>query len=472
MKTLPDSTILRQAAIPVGRALLRGDLCVPAGARAIVVFAHGSGSSRRSPRNRFVADALQRAGLGTLLLDLLTEEEAATDERTGELRFDIDFLARRLSIATEWVLHDEATRDLAIGYFGASTGAAAALIGAAERPNVVKAVVSRGGRPDLARSSLSRVRAPTLLIVGANDPTVAVLNREALELMSCEKRLEIVPRATHLFSEPGALEEVAKHAERWFTSHLIEPRRPTDDPPQDRAEEDASMKPRVPARFEDRRHAGRLLGRALRQRHLSNPVVLGIPRGGVPVAAEVAVALGAPLGVVVARKLRAPFQPELAIGAVCADGTIFIDANTARLVRVDQDYVDQEVKLRAAEAREREQRFDRSRLPSLTGRIVIIVDDGIATGATAVAALRSVKRGKEAAKVILAVPVGAPESIAMLRNEADEVICLREDPDFFAVGECYFDFPQIEDDEVDAIMQGYALKDRPSSNSKPEQPRS
>ena len=447
-----DDAIVQEVTIPVGPALLHADLCVPAGARGVVLFAHGSGSSRRSPRNRFVAKALQRAKLATLLLDLLTAQE----EVTGELRFDIDLLARRLSAATDWVLRENATRDLPIGYFGASTGAAAALIGAAERSDVVRAVVSRGGRPDLAQSSLPKVRAPTLLIVGGSDANVAILNREALELMSCKKHLEIIPQATHLFPEAGALEQVAKYAGQWFTEHLIEQERATDNLSADCSEE--SVDPRVPDRFADRRHAGRLLGDALRRRHPSNPVVLGIPRGGVPVAAAVAAALGAPLGVIVARKLRAPLEPEVAIGAVCADGTIYIDPNATRFLGVDQGYLDEEVKLRMEEARERERRFDEGRLPSLIGRVVIVVDDGIATGATAIAALRSAKKGTGAAKVILAVPVGALESVATLRDEADEVVCLREDPRFFAVGQFYLDFPQVEDDEVDAILQGFAHK--------------
>jgi pimeloyl-ACP methyl ester carboxylesterase len=196
---------------------------VPSAAAGIVLFAHGSGSSRWSPRNRFVAGVLQGAGLATLLVDLLTAVEETVDDRTRHLRFDIGLLARRLGATTEWVTASPSTRHLAVGYFGASTGAAAALVASAERSEVVRAIVSRGGRPDLAGEALVRVRAPTLLIVGGNDVPVINLNQDALRRMTVEKELAIVPGATHLFEEPGALEEVSRLAAGWFSRYL--PRR-------------------------------------------------------------------------------------------------------------------------------------------------------------------------------------------------------------------------------------------------------
>jgi putative phosphoribosyl transferase len=198
---------------------LQGDLRLPEGASGLVLFAHGSGSSRKSPRNRFVADVLVHAGVGTLLFDLLTPREDAVDVHTRELRFNIPLLAQRLSGATSWVLQQERLAGLPLGYFGASTGAAAALAASCGRPEVV-AVVSRGGRPDLAGDALPHVRAPTLLVVGGDDEVVIDLNREALARMSCETRLEIVPGATHLFEEPGTLEQVADLAAGWFTAHF------------------------------------------------------------------------------------------------------------------------------------------------------------------------------------------------------------------------------------------------------------
>ena len=201
-------------------ALLRGDLAVPSEARGIVLFAHGSGSGRRSPRNRFVARRLYELGLGTLLFDLLTQEEETIDLATSHLRFDIWLLAGRLVEATDWVASTRTTRGLPMGYFGASTGGGAALVAAAELGEKVGAVVSRGGRPDLAAEALGRVKSPTLLIVGGLDHVVIELNRQALEQLSCEKELRIVPGATHLFEEPGALEQVAGLAGEWFKRHL------------------------------------------------------------------------------------------------------------------------------------------------------------------------------------------------------------------------------------------------------------
>lgn len=206
--------------VPADDVMLDGNLDIPQGARGIVLFAHGSGSSRHSPRNRFVAEQLRAGGLATLLIDLLTGEEEAVDLQTSELRFDIDLLARRVVSATDWLAGQPATRGLLLGYFGASTGAAAALVAAAEQVDAVGAVVSRGGRPELAGLALPRVRAPTLLIVGANDYPVIGINRDALQYMSCERSLEVVPGATHLFEEAGALEKVARLARDWFARYL------------------------------------------------------------------------------------------------------------------------------------------------------------------------------------------------------------------------------------------------------------
>lgn len=206
--------------IEAGNMRLSGDLAMPRGARGLVLFAHGSGSSRKSARNRFVAQTLRQRGLGTLLFDLLSADEEREDAVSMQLRFDIPRLAERLAAATDWVCRQTFARGLSIGYFGASTGAAAALMAAAERPDTVCAVVSRGGRPDLAKGALSRLRAPTLFIVGGADRTVLQLNQAALELVPASKRLVIVPDATHLFEEPGALEEVARVAGEFFEAHL------------------------------------------------------------------------------------------------------------------------------------------------------------------------------------------------------------------------------------------------------------
>lgn len=203
--------------IPVDSITLEGSLIIPKDSKALVVFVHGSGSSRHSPRNNYVAQILRDNGLATLLFDLLTEEE----DIIYETRFDIPFLTKRLERVTKWLTEKKITKDLKMGYFGASTGAAAALEAAAKLPLLIKAIVSRGGRPDLAMKQLSKVKSPTLLIVGGNDLDVLAMNQKALEKLTSVKKLEIVPKATHLFEEKGALEEVSLLAAKWFKQYLI-----------------------------------------------------------------------------------------------------------------------------------------------------------------------------------------------------------------------------------------------------------
>lgn len=207
--------------VAVDSATVEGNLGIPEGAEGIVLFAHGTGSSRHSPRNNFVADELRDGGLATLLIDLLTSEEKKIDRRTRRIRFDIDRLAERVVGAIDWLLEQPETQDLNIGVFGSSTGAAAALIAASERPEATGAVVSRGGRVDMAEPVLHEVEAPALFIVGGNDVQVLDLNRQALAQLETEKELEVIPGAGHLFEEPGALDEVARLAREWFQRHLV-----------------------------------------------------------------------------------------------------------------------------------------------------------------------------------------------------------------------------------------------------------
>lgn len=209
--------------IPVDGTTLEASMAIPANTRKVVIFSHGSGSSRFSPRNRYVAEFLQQLGMATVLLDLLTPKEETQDLRTGQWRFDIDLLGARLVQAADWLQTDDRTKQLPVGLFGASTGAAAALVAAAERPQAIAAIVSRGGRPDLAGTALSHVKVPVLLVVGGQDLAVLDLNRSALQRLGGEKKLEIVPGATHLFEEPGALLQVARLAGQWFGEHLVRP---------------------------------------------------------------------------------------------------------------------------------------------------------------------------------------------------------------------------------------------------------
>jgi putative phosphoribosyl transferase len=427
----------QEVLIPSDSVHLEGELIIPENALGIVLFAHGSGSSRLSPRNQFVAEALQNTQIGTLLFDLLTDEEAADRDNV----FDIDFLAHRLADATRWLKGRRETQGLSLGYFGASTGAAAALTAAAQN-RAVRAVVSRGGRPDLALRHLADVRAPTLLIVGGKDYGVIELNEKAYRALRCERSLKIVPGATHLFEEPGTLEQVAELASDWFTRHL-------------KTQETTDLVAQETIVYSTREQAGEMLARRLMPYARHNVVVLGVPRGGLPVAKEVADALGAPLDVVVVRKLGAPGQPELGIGAV-VDGDhprAIFNQDIIEHLGVSDEYIDAEIarQLKEVTRRETAYRGGRAKIP-LSGKTVVVVDDGIATGSSIRAALRGIRR-QQPKRLVLAVPVAPADTIEALRGEADEIVCLETPEDFYAVGQFYRDFHQISDDEVKRILQ-------------------
>lgn len=427
----------RPVEIPVDGLLLRGVLNVPPGAGTAVIFAHGSGSSRHSPRNQAVARTLQGRGLATLLLDLL-------DEREGEDRakvFDISLLAERLHAAACWLRRDIEFGPGSLGYFGASTGAAAALLAAARHPGTVAAIVSRGGRPDLAGPYLSVVDAPTLLIVGGDDDIVVDLNRRAAVQFTVPARIAIIPGATHLFAEPGTLEEVARLAGDWFVEHL----HPDENSPE--AEE------YVRQRFHNRADAARRLAKTMQEREFHEPLVLGIPRGGVVTASVLARELGAELDIILSRKLRAPEQPELAVGAIAEDGQVFLNDYADRLPGMDAAYLSTESRRQYREILRRKEMFRaiRERAP-VVGRTVIVTDDGIATGATMIAALQAL-RVEGPRELIVAVPVASPDRLAEVRQWCDEAICLNVAEDFQAVGQFYDDFAQVEDEEVVALLK-------------------
>jgi putative phosphoribosyl transferase len=313
---------------------------------------------------------------------------------------------------------------------------------AAARDPAIRAVVSRGGRPDLAIGHLACVRAPTLLIVGGRDYGVIELNEKAYRVLRCEKSLKIVPGATHLFEEPGTLEQVARLAADWFSRHLTGSQ-PIDD-----------LVPRDPIVYADREAAGRMLARRLMYYAHGDVVVLGIARGGVPIAREIADALGAPLDVLVVRKLGAPGQTEFGIGAV-VDGDhprAIFNQDVIEHLGVSAEYLQAEIARQLREVNRREIAYRGGRASiRLTGKTVIVVDDGIATGSSVRAALRGIRRQKPR-HLVLATPVASRESIEALRSDADEIVCLETPEDFFAVGQFYRDFSQVSDKEVKTIL--------------------
>lgn len=418
----------------VGPHHLEGLLGAPANPKGLVIFAHGSGSGRFSPRNNYVARQLEAAGFATLLLDLLSPEEES-DRRNV---FDIDLLASRIIEATEWARQHAELAKLPIGYFGASTGGGAALAAAAMNPAHVSAVVSRGGRPDLAGDALPLVEAPTLLLVGSRDEQVLELNRSAMNRMKCTVELCVVPGATHLFEEPGTLDYVVRQATNWFERFVSSA---------------APEQIRLP--FANRTQAGQLLGEQLMSFAKQHPLVLALPRGGVPVAYEVAKKLHADLDLLLVRKIGAPHNAEFGIGAV-VDGEkpqILLNRDIAEQLAVPTGYIHNEANRQLREIERRREEYLGGRKPTaVTGRTVIVVDDGIATGSTVRAALRALRQ-KRPAKLVLAVPVGAPDTILSLQRECDEVICLVTPEPFYAVGAHYEVFDQTSDEEVRQLLE-------------------
>lgn len=422
----------RQAEVVIGRSSLAGSLAIPDDVAGLVIFAHGSGSSRFSVRNRHAAEYLGKLGFATLLFDLLTDDEA--DDRRNV--FDIPLLGERVVEAIDWARADARTFALPIGLFGASTGAGAAIIAAAARPGEVSAIVSRGGRPDLAGDALSHVRAPVVLIVGGNDHEVLALNKSARARMQCETSLVIIPGAGHLFEEPGTLEQALAAAGSWFTRHLFS-KRPF---------------------FTDRKAAGRLLAVKMARFAPLRPVVYALPRGGVPVAIEVARRLNAPLDLLLVRKIGVPRQPELAAGAV-VDGEqpdLVLNDDIVRAAGMTDAEIASAAKGLLKEIERRRALYMPGKQPvSARGRTAILVDDGVATGASMEAAIAAVRR-RAPKRIVAAVPVASRSAALMLHGLVDEVVCLAAPEDFGGVGEFYRDFHQLSDQEVVDLLAGYA----------------
>lgn len=438
----PDAE--QSVSIPIGHAILVGDLVIPSNARGIVVFAHGSGSSRHSKRNRYVARIIHEAGLGTLLFDLLTADEEVLDVETAKFRFNIPLLSERVIGAVEWL--SQKARPMSLGCFGASTGAAAALVAAARRPELVRAVVSRGGRPDLAHDELAYVKAPTLLIVGGDDGPVIGMNEQALDLIgSSAKKLITIPGATHLFEEPGALEKVARLAAAWFSRYLDQPR--------PAAAADAHSPNSESPIYDDRRDAGRQLATALSNyADRDDVVVLALPRGGVPVAMEVARALHAPLDAFLVRKLGVPGREELAMGAIASGGLQVVNEDVVRVLGIPAAIMDQVAARERSELDRRERTYRDGNPPAdITGKVVIIVDDGLATGTTMRAAVLALRQ-RSPSRIVVAVPVGARETCTAIGQLADEVVCPQMPEQFSAVGLWYADFSQTSDEEVRSLL--------------------
>jgi predicted phosphoribosyltransferase/pimeloyl-ACP methyl ester carboxylesterase len=443
----------------VSNERLEGDLVIPENARAIIIFAHGSGSNRYSTRNRYVAKALNDAGFATLLIDLLTPEEKIIDEKDKHLRFDIDLLASRFLLATRWVLQDPETSRLSIGYFGSSTGVAAALMAAAELGGAVKTIVGRGGRPDLAdfRGVLHRITVPVLFIVGSNDNPVVALSKAAIkQLPNAEaKELAIIPDAGHLFEESGRMEEVAIVSTEWFNCFLLRSGKKFENTYKENTRGLFSFlkeKPHMQLRFKDRTAAGNILASSLgkyKNNNASDIVVIGIPRGGIVVAKAIAEKFDADFDIVVPRKLRAPDNSENAIGAIMQDDSVYIREHPREVSKeyLEQEKLEQkkEIERRLALYRPRSQKYE------IRDKVVILVDDGAATGATIIAAARWI-RNQKPKRLIIAVPVASYQAKQLLKKEADDLEIIRCPSDFKTVESFYQDYSPVGDQQVIEIL--------------------
>jgi putative phosphoribosyl transferase len=444
---------------------LEGDLTIPLGAQAIVIFAHGSGSSRYSLRNQFVANVLNKKGTATLLVDLFNQEEKRIDEETRHLRYNIELLARRFIAVTSWLAQEPNTRDLKIGYFGSSTGAAAALIAAA-RLNLAKAIVTRGGRFDLADESvLHQVKAPTLLIVGGNDRPVIAMNKRALEFLTNTeaKELAIIPGATHLFEEPSKTEEVAQIAADWFECYLLETSKKKFHNKYAKITRAGSLssfwsRHALEIKFKDRFVAGEILASMLsrykKDQDRDEVTIIGIARGGILVAGVIADKLNADLDIVVPRKLRSPHDSENAIGAIMHDGSVYLDKSTLEMQHdISGEYIDMEEMEKKKEMEHRLKLYrPHDREYKIRDRRVILVDDGVATGATIITAARWIRR-QEPKRLIIAAPVVPKQVVKRLKNEADEIEAIRNPSNFKAIEQFYRDFHAVSDDQIMEIIK-------------------
>ncbi len=426
--------VLENLGVRVGAVELRATLGVPAGTAGLAIMADGSGETRASARERHVAEALRARGLATLLVDLLTEPELAADRLDTSRRFDVELLAQRMLGVCEWVVRESHIAHLPIAIDATGTAAAAALIAAAQRPELVSVIVSRGGRPDLAGASLPNVAAPTLFLVGGADGDELELDRETIARMTVPTQLAIVPG--RLDDEPGALDEAAQLAGEWIVEHLGR----------------ELVEPHGEARqFRDRRSAGARLAELL-PHYAADAVVFAASPGGTPVADEIAKALGAPLDVWLVRKIGMPIQPELGMGALAEGAALVLDPSIVRWSGASPDEVRALVHRTAIAIRRRARAYRADQPPlDIRGRTAILVEDGIASAGLLHAAVRGARR-RGAARVVVAAPVATAEAIARLRIAADEVIALAVPPRLSALRAWYHDCSPLTERDVAAIL--------------------
>lgn len=473
---------------------LEGELAIPEGARAIVLFVHGSGSDRHGTRNSYVAAVLNNCGIATLLIDLLTPEEKKIDVMTRHIRFDIALLTKRVEGITNWIRQQRELEHLKVGYFGSSTGAAATITAASrlkdeEGQCIVKSIVLRGGRPDLAdlETASRHLTAPTLFIVGSKDiPIIGINKRASKELTqtkSCE--LIIIQGASHLFEEPGTMEQVAKAAVEWFTFYLAGVGERFDgtkyhakamtDTVHDFFTKMKEFSGAPHIKFKDRTAAGEILGTLLSGKYKAEHVsreeeekrrktrggvaqgtiaVIGIARGGVIVGHAVAQRLSADFDVVVTKRLKHPDNSEEAIGAITVDGFEYLLADRIESSMLSKEYIEMEKAERRKDIERKMNLYHagKKREFAIAGRNVILVDDGAATGVSLVATSRWIRK-QNPAGLIIAIPVVSQQAELRVKSEADKIEAIRRPRSFHSVDQFYQNFDPVSDDDIIRIMK-------------------
>lgn len=456
--------------------ILEADLSIPAGAKALILFAHGAGSSRHSTRNQYVAEVLNNAGFATLLVDLLSSQEKEADKVGRHLRFKVELLAYRFKEITNWLLQEHHTKNFKIGYLGSDTGAAAAVIAAANfgnsNNNIVNALVLRGGRLDLAEEQLLKIIAPTLLIVGgSDDATVIGINKTALKELKNAKasELTLIPGAGHLFEEAGKMEEVAKIVTEWFEIYLLGSSKKFENK-YIHKEKGLRLfsfifkdKPHIQIKFKDRVAAGEMLATTLgkyKSVHECSTIamtVIGIPRGGIVVADAVARKLGiSDFDIVISRKLRAPNTSEDAIGAIMHDGSVYVENSLVESMNVSDQYLEMEKSVQKKEIDRRMglYRPETAKEYNIKGRTVILVDDGAATGATIIAAARWIRK-QNPKHLIIALPI-APFQIRPALGQYANILEIAYAPSNFTnVEHFYQNFGVVSDQEIIKVLGHY-----------------
>ncbi|HEY6757667.1 MAG TPA: phosphoribosyltransferase family protein [Nitrososphaera sp.] len=462
--------------IAIDGRIVQGDLAIPQAAKAVILFAHGSGSSRHSTRNQYVAEALNKAGFATLLVDLLSSEEKEADIASRHLRYNIELLAGRFKEVTKWLLQQPQTKNLKIGYFGSSTGAAAAASAAANfgnGNNIVKALVLRSGRLDLAEGQLSKIIAPTFLIVGGSDNAIVIgVNKKALKDLknAKDRQLAVIPGAGHLFEEPGKIEEVANIATDWFEKSLLCSGKKFENKYSLKTRSSWLLsplfrdKPHFPIKFKDRVAAGEMLAALLgkykkkEKGDTATPItVIGIPRGGVVVADIVAKKLSIhDFDIVIPRKLRAPNNSENAIGAIMQDGSVYLETPLLESMNISNQYLEME---KSEQKKEIDRRMGLYRPQTdkeyrIKDRTVILIDDGAATGATVIAAAGWIRK-QNPKRLIIALPV-APSQVKMaLLQQADALEIIYSPSNFTSVERFYQNFDVVPHQEMIRLLEKY-----------------